>query len=64
MQVIPQPVDILTNEVQWWFIYNSNTSLILQPPIQCSGKTSSPHTMVIADTEAECEGYIVQNNLN
>ena len=64
MQVIPQPTDILTNEVQWWFIYNSDNSTILQPPIQCSGKTSSPHTMVIADTEAECEEYIVQNNLS
>lgn len=64
MQVIPQPVNILTNQDQWWFIYNSETSLILQPPIQCSGKTSSPHTMIITDTEAESEEYIIQNNLS
>ena len=64
MQVIPQPQDIQTDSVQWWFIYNDSTKIVLQQPLQCSGKTSSPHVMVIADTEQECNDYIVQNNLN
>lgn len=64
MQILSQPKDVLTNEVQWWFIYNSDTGTILQEPIQCLGKTSSPYTMVVADTKDECDTFITQNNLN
>jgi hypothetical protein len=64
MQIIPQPLDILTDNNQWWFIYNNDTKTILQKPLQCVGKTSSPHIMVVADTEQECVDYIIQNNLN
>jgi len=63
MQVIYQPQNIQTNDEQWWFIYNDSTKNVLQLPLKCLGKTSSPHVMVIADTEQECENYIIQNNL-
>jgi hypothetical protein len=64
MQVIPQPLDVVTDGNQWWFIYNDITKVIIQQPLQCVGKTSSPHTMVVANTEQECVDYILQNNLS
>lgn len=53
-----------TTQEQWWITYNDETKIILQGPFQCSGRTSSPHIMVIADTEEELLTYIEENNLN
>jgi hypothetical protein len=36
---------------------------IIIPPQQCSGGTSSPFTMAIADTKEELEQYIQDNGL-
>ena len=52
-----------TTQEQWWITYNDETKIILQGPFQCSGRTSSPHIMVIADTEEELLTYIEENNL-
>ena len=52
-----------TTQEQWWITYNDETKIILQGPFQCSGLTSSPHIMVIADTEEELLTYIEENNL-
>lgn len=62
MEVISQPTEVQTTSSQWWFIYSGTT--LIQQPLQCSGKTSSPHTIVIADTKQECDDYIAQNNLS
>jgi len=61
MQILLQPKDVLTNEVQWWFIYNSDTKEIVVAPQQCSGYTSSPFAMVVADTKEELDQYIIEN---
>ena len=47
----------------WWFVFDPKTLLLLFPPQQCSGKTSSPHTLVVFTTLEECEDYISTNNL-
>jgi len=52
-----------TTQEQWWITYNDETKTVLQGPLQCSGRTSSPHIMVIADTEEELLSYIEENNL-
>lgn len=52
-----------TTQEQWWITYNDETKIILQGPFQCSGHTSSPHIMVIADTEEELLTYIEENKL-
>jgi len=61
--VIPFPDEVHTAEEDWWIIYDADTKLIVIEPLQCSGYTSSPFTMVIADTKEELDQYIVDNKL-
>jgi hypothetical protein len=61
--VIPIVDGILTNETEWWMIYNAVTNNIIVPPQQCAGGTSSPFTMVIADSKEELDQYIIDNKL-
>ena len=61
--VIPTVNGISTNETEWWMIYDVVTLKVIIPPQQCSGGTSSPYTMVIADTREELEQYIIDNKL-
>jgi len=44
-------------------LYNESTKIVFEGPIQCSGSTTSPHIMVIADTEEELLTYIEENDL-
>jgi len=62
-QIIPFPDEVHTTELDWWMIYDADTKVITIQPIQCSGYTSSPLTMVIADTEEELEQYIADHAL-
>ena len=61
--VIPMVNGISTNETEWWMIYDAATLKVIISPQQCSGGTSSPYTMVIADTREELEQYIIDNKL-
>ncbi|NBX72380.1 hypothetical protein EBQ91_05670 [bacterium] len=62
-QIIPFPDEVHTTELDWWMIYDADTKVITIQPLQCSGYTSSPLTMVIADTEEELEQYIADHGL-
>jgi len=44
-------------------IYNADTKVIVIEPLQCSGYTSSPFTMVISDAKEELDQYIIENKL-
>jgi hypothetical protein len=61
--VFPVPSEVYTNDQQWWMIYDANDKKISVNPQQCSGYTSSPLTMVVADSEEELNQYILENNL-
>ena len=61
--IIPFPQQIETTEQDWWMIYDVETLDVVVKPQQCSGLTSSPLTMVVADTEEELEQYIIDNDL-
>jgi hypothetical protein len=61
--VVPMVDGISTNEAEWWMIYDANTNKVIILPLQCAGGTSSPYTMVIADTEEELNQYILDNGL-
>lgn len=63
MQIYNNPSEIVTTDKQWWFLYNTITKVILIEPSQCSGKTSSPHSLVVANTKEECDTYITSNDL-
>ena len=63
MNIINNPENFLTNEDQWWMIYEVETKKIMIEPQQCSGYTSSPLTMVISDSKEELEQYIMDFNL-
>lgn len=52
-----------TTDNRWWFLYNNETKKVLVTPIRCVGYTTSPHVMVIGDTEEELHQYIVDNEL-
>ena len=60
---ISSPKEIYTTEQEWWMVYDADTKDIVVEPIQCSGNTSSPLTMVVADTKEELEEYITENGL-
>ena len=62
-QVIPFPDEVHTTDQEWWMIYDADTKVIVIEPLQCSGYTSSPFTMVIADTREELEQYITDHGL-
>jgi hypothetical protein len=61
---IKQPNEVETTADQWWFIYDESALTLVIPPQQCSGRTSSPHTMVICDTEEECRAEVARLDLN
>jgi hypothetical protein len=63
METIIAPGDKSVNENKWWFVYNDLTKRVIIDPRQGSGKISSPHTLVVADTKQECINYITSNNL-
>lgn len=56
------PNNVETAQTNWWFIFNEDKSIIIKP-LQCSGYTSSPHTMVVADTLEQLEKYITDNGI-
>jgi hypothetical protein len=62
MEII-NPENYVTDEASWWFVFNPQTSLLMFPPLQCKGKTSSPYNLVVCDTLQECEDYIAVHNL-
>lgn len=61
--VVQSATNIITNEIEWWMIYDANTLQVIIPPQQCSGETSSPYTMAIADSLEELDQYIQDNGL-
>jgi len=63
IQKITDVDNIETAQEQWWIVYNDETKTVLEGPLQCSGYTSSPHIMVIGETEEELLTYIEENDL-
>jgi len=63
IQKITDVDNIETAQEQWWIVYNDETKTVLEGPLQCSGYTSSPHIMVIGNTEEELLTYIEENDL-
>jgi hypothetical protein len=61
--IYDNPTNVYTSESQWWLIYDLNTKDINYGPLQCSGYTSSPLTMVVSDTKEELDQYIIDNGL-
>jgi hypothetical protein len=57
------PKNVETNQNQWWFVYDETNKNIVVEPQRCSGSTSGPYTMVVADTEEELNQFIVENGL-
>jgi len=63
MNIIDKPENFLTNGQEWWMIFESETRKIIVPPNQCSGYTSSPFTMIVANSKEECDQFIIDSNL-
>ena len=63
IQKITDVDNIETAQEQWWVIYHDEIKTVLEGPLQCSGYTSSPHIMVIGNTEEELLTYIEENDL-
>jgi len=62
IKVYIQPNNVETTSENWWFAFDEDNNIIINPQC-CSGFTSGPLTMVVADTLEECEDYIKENNL-
>ena len=63
INVIQQPNDFQTDSNIWWLIYDSTNLNIVFGPIQSSGKTGSPLTIVTTYLREELDQYITDNNL-
>jgi hypothetical protein len=63
IQIITEVNNIETDENQWWFIYNESTKIVIIAPEVGYVSASSPHIMVISDSEEELVEYIEDNNL-
>lgn len=63
INVYKNPKNIETNQIIWWFIFDETNKNIILEPQQCSGSTTGPYTMVVADTEEELIQYITDNVL-
>ena len=63
INIINAPQDYVTDNSIWWMIFDISNGNIITLPEVCSGKTSSPFTMVTADTEEELNFYIISNGL-
>jgi hypothetical protein len=61
--IINTPQDYITDDNIWWMIFDASSGNVIIAPNTCSGGTSSPFTMVTADTEEELNSYIVNNGL-
>jgi hypothetical protein len=55
--------NIQTNDTEFWMIYDDSENRIIVDPIQCSGFTSSPFKMIIADTIEELLQYADENDI-
>jgi hypothetical protein len=62
-EVISSSDEVCTTEQDWWMIYDATTKQIITEPQQCSGYTSSPLTIIVADAKEKLELYIVNNDL-
>jgi hypothetical protein len=63
-EVIQFVSEVQTLDQDWWMIFNAENNEIIVEPLQCRGFTSSPYTMVVADTKDELDQYIIDNNLS
>ena len=63
IQKITNVDSIETTQDEWWMLYNESTKIVFEGPLQCSGITTSPDIMVIADSEAELLAYIEETGL-
>ena len=63
INIYDSPSEIRTTDSVYWIIYNKSTLKLMVDPINCSGITSSPHTMVVFDTPEECMDYIMEHEL-
>jgi|TARA_R110000796_G_C14495764_1_gene428284 hypothetical protein len=63
IQIITEVNNIETDENQWWFIYNESTKIVIITPEVGYVSASSPHIMVISDSEEELVEYIEDSNL-
>ena len=57
IQIITEVNNIETDENQWWFIYNESTKIVIIAPEVGYVSASSPHIMVISDSEEELVEY-------
>ena len=63
IQKITNVDNIETTQDQWWMVYNESAQTVSAGPLQCSGITTSPDVMIIADTEEEVLEFIEQEGL-
>jgi len=58
--------NIVTDENDWWMIYENESKIVIEGIYQCKGKTSTSLdtlVMVIAETKEELQTYITDNGL-
>lgn len=62
-QSLESAQNVHTTDQEWWMIFDPNSKKVIVKPQQCSGYTSSPLTMVVAESKEELDQYIIDNNL-
>lgn len=61
--IYQSPQNIQTLETDWWFLFDLQSLTIITSPQQCGGYTSSPYSMFVGDSLAQCQEYIKNNGI-
>ncbi len=54
----------ITEEKDWWVLYDMSTKKILSTPTQCAGTIASVHSLIIYDDQEEFDLYLEENNIS
>jgi len=54
----------ITEEKDWWVLYDMPTKKILSSPTQCVGTIASPHSLILYDDQEEFDLYLEENNIS
>ncbi len=54
----------ITEEKDWWVLYNMSTKKILSAPTQCVGTIASIHSLILYDDPEEFDLYLEENGIS
>jgi hypothetical protein len=54
----------ITEEKDWWVLYDMSTKKILSAPTQCAGTIASIYSLILYDDQEEFDLYLEENGIS